>query len=162
MTRVGPLGRCCAAIFLVLVLPLMPHDDATASTNRRIVIDPFTGLAIHGFDPVAYFVNGKALQGEPQYEALWQGVTWRFINSGNKAAFLDAPEVYGPRYGGYGVVSLARGKTAAGKPVYFALHKGKLYFFYSPSMLHIWRNDPDGFIEQAERNWDSLRKKLAR
>jgi len=135
---------------------------AGASTNRQIVIDPATGTALYGFDPVSYFVTGKAQVGKPEFERRWSGVTWRFVNPGNMQAFFDAPAIYCPRYGGYGALSVARGLTTPGKPVFFAMHEGKLYFFYSRANRHIWLESPDIYIEEANRNWTKVKQQLAR
>lgn len=150
----------CLVLFVVL-MTLMP-PPAGASTNRQIVIDPATGMALYGFDPVSYFVTGKAQEGKPEFERRWAGVTWRFVNPGNMQAFFDAPTIYCPRYGGYGALSVARGLTTPGKPVFFVLREDKLYFFYSRANRHIWLESPDIYIEEANRHWVQVKKKLAR
>ena len=110
----------------------------------------------------AYFVDGRARPGKPEYERRWAGAAWRFVNSGNMEAFFDAPSVYAPRYGGYGALSIARGLSTQGKPVFFELRDGMLYFFYSPANRHIWRSAPATYVEQADRKWETMRKKLVR
>jgi YHS domain-containing protein len=151
-------GAALAALAAVLaVAPVLSR-----SAYPPLVVDPATGLAIFGYDPVAYFVDGEARPGDPKHEAVWQGATWRFVNTGNRAAFLDHPEVYSPAYGGYGALSVARGLTTAGKPVHFALHEGTLYFFYSTVNRHIWLDSPGAFVEQASRNWRTLAQRLVR
>lgn len=155
-------NAAAGAALAALVAVLAAAPAAAASAWQPVVVDPATGLAIYGYDPVAYFVDGTAQPGKPEHEALWQGATWRFVNQGNMAAFLDHPEVYGPAFGGYGALSVARGLTTAGKPIYFALHKGRLYFFYSTANRHIWLESPDAFVEQASRNWRTLKEKLVR
>jgi hypothetical protein len=66
-------------------------------------------LAINGFDPLAYFIDGAPLQGTDDFEHPYAGAVWRFRNEGNRAAFIADPEVYMPRYGGYDPVGIARG-----------------------------------------------------
>ena len=73
-----------------------------------------TGLAISGFDPVAYFTDGKPVFGRPDLELSLGGAVWRFRNVGNRAAFADHPEIYRPRFGGYDPVAVARGALGAG------------------------------------------------
>jgi len=161
LQRSSPAASCLplVVILTILVSTLTP---AGASTNRQIVIDPATGMALYGFDPVSYFVTGEARTGKPEFERRWSGVTWRFVNPGNMQAFFDAPAIYCPRYGGYGALSVARGLTTPGKPVFFAMHEGKLYFFYSRANRHIWLESPDIYIEEANRNWTKVKQKLAR
>ena len=89
---------------------------AQAATTERIVVNRFSGVAIEGFDPVAYFVDGAAMQGTAEFEANLWGAVWRFRNEGNRASFLAHPEIYGPQFGGYDPADIARGVTIAGNP----------------------------------------------
>jgi len=96
-----------------LALILAPQAaDAGVATTERVVIDWRTGLAISGFDPVAYFTDAKAAVGRADLEYTFAGATWRFHNVGNRAAFIAHPEVYMPRLGGYDPVRAARGLGA--------------------------------------------------
>lgn len=156
-----PAFPVIAAMVITLGLTAA-SSPVSGSTNRRIVTDPTTGLAIYGFDPVAYFVDGLPRPGVPEFEHRSEGTTWRFVNIGNMRAFADAPAIYQPRYGGYGALSIARGIAASGQPVYFKIHKHKLYFFHSPANRHIWSSAPDSHIAHADRNWPAIREKLAR
>src|SRR5580692_1174299 len=71
-----------------------------AATTERIVVDRNSGLAISGFDPVAYFTDAQALQGKGEFEQTVAGAVWRFRSAGNSAAFMADPDVYMPRFGG--------------------------------------------------------------
>ena len=103
-----------AAIGFFLGFFLAPAVRAT--TTERVVAARFSGLAIDGFDPVAYFVQNQAVLGLPDYEASEAGAVWRFRNEGNRAAFLDDPDVYAPHFGGYDPVAIARGVAVPGNP----------------------------------------------
>src|SRR5882757_4878148 len=74
--------------------------SAGATTTERVVANRYSGLAIEGFDPVAYFTDSAAMQGLPDFEAAEAGTVWRFRNEGNRASFVAHPEVYGPQFGG--------------------------------------------------------------
>jgi len=148
------------SILLILCLLASVPRAAFGSANPQIVVDPTTGLALYGYDPVAYFVDGQANAGDEEFEKSWGGVAWRFVNIGNLKAFIDAPDVYCPRYGGYGALSVARGLTTPGKPVFFELYGGKLYFFYSQANRHIWLDDPEAYIAQADMNWTAVKQQL--
>ncbi len=106
----GALRRGIAWIFgcLCLVVSGGAPMTACASTTERVVVNRFSGLAIEGFDPVAYFVDGAAEPGSEDFEAPQDGAVWRFRNQGNRASFLAHPEIYGPQFGGYDPVDLAR------------------------------------------------------
>lgn len=134
---------------------------ARAGANRQVVADPRTGLALYGFDPLTYLVDGKARQGKPDYEESWAGVTWRFVNIGNQKAFADAPDFYCPRYGGYDALGITRGLATAGKPVIFEVHKNRVYLFYSHANRHVWLDARDAHIARADQRWSKVRISLA-
>ena len=77
-----------------------------AANDNQLAVNADTGLAISGFDPVAYFTEGKALFGRPEFELNLDGAVWRFSNEGNRGAFADHPEVYAPRFAGYDPVAI--------------------------------------------------------
>jgi hypothetical protein len=88
--------------------------QSRSATTERVVVDRNSGLAISGFDPVAYFTDAQALPGKGEFEQVVGGTVWRFRNAGNRAAFMADPEVYTPRYGGYDPVDVARSVAVAG------------------------------------------------
>ncbi|MCC0015394.1 MAG: hypothetical protein H6878_03710 [Rhodobiaceae bacterium] len=112
-----------------------------------------TGFAIDGFDPVSYFTEGLARQGQNRLEARWNDAAWRFANPGNRDAFLDDPDIYAPRFGGFGLVALARGQLVDGDPEVFVLHEGRLYLFHSPQNRMVFLRAPGDFVAAAEENW---------
>jgi len=126
------------------------------------VINRLTGLAISGFDPVAYFTETKAMPGDGRYEAVQDGAIWRFRNEGNRAAFVSHPQVYGPQFGGYDPVDVARGKIVEGLPQIWMIHAQRLFLFSSDISRTAFAADPSGFLKAAQRQWPSLRESLSR
>lgn len=100
---------------------------------ETVAVDWQTGYAINGFDPVAYFIDGAAIQGKPDYEAQWKGAVWMFRNAGNRDAFVAAPHVYAPLHGGHDPEMAARGHIAHGNPLHWTIEGGKLRLFRSPT-----------------------------
>src|ERR1700710_94498 len=92
---------------------------AQAATTERLVADRYTGLAIGGFDPVAYFTDAQPLVGQPGFEAAEAGAIWRFRHEGNRAVFVGHPEIYSPQFGGYDPTDVARGIAVAGSPKFW-------------------------------------------
>lgn len=131
-------------------------------TSERILVDPMTGLALGGYDPVAYFADGKARPGKPQYELPLQGAVWRFANEGNLEAFRLAPKVYMPQFGGHDALSVSRGYPAQGSPLVWAIHGDRLYFFSSPVSRAAWLQSPDGLIAAALHLWPEIEETLVR
>ena len=157
-----PILALSLSTTFALCVYLFAQSQVLGSTNREIVVDPATGVALYGFDPVAYFVDGKALQGDDAFERRWSGASWRFLNRGNMQAFFDAPAIYCPRYGGDGALSVSRGLTTAGKPVFFEIYDGKLYFFYSHANRLIWLNNPKIYIAEANKKWQNVKSTLSK
>jgi hypothetical protein len=131
-----------------------------AATTERVVVDRHSGLAISGFDPVAYFTESAAQLGRPEMEARFAGVVWRFRNEGNRAAFLANPEVFMPRFGGYDAISVGRGASAPGHPQLWQVTAQRLYLFFSEADRAAFLADPGRAIEAAERHWPAVREGL--
>ncbi len=91
---------------------------AFGATTERVVVNRYSGLAIEGFDPVAYFADARAVRGLADYEAAAAGAVWRFRNDSNRSAFVAHPDIYGPQFGGYDPIDLARGVAYAGNPLF--------------------------------------------
>jgi hypothetical protein len=134
---------------------------AGAATTERVVVDRYSGLAISGFDPVAYFTDGRALAGKGEFEQPLAGAVWRFRNPGNRAAFMAHPNVYMPRFGGYDPVGVARGVAVPGNPQLWIVSGERLYLFYSAEDRETFANDPAGLIAAAEGAWPSIEATLA-
>ena len=115
------------------------------------------GLALRGFDPVAYFTEGRPLRGDPAHAADWGGGTWHFANAANRAAFLAAPERFAPQYGGYCAWAVAQGYTAPIDPAAWRIVDGRLYLNANRSVQRRWERDIPGFITRADANWPGLR-----
>ena len=152
------IGRGIALIWLVLGLctPLQ------AGTNERVVTDRYTGLAIGGFDPVAYFTDSDAQVGLPDYELTEDGAVWRFRNEGNRAEFAKHPEIYGPQFGGYDPVDMARGVTIAGNPRFWLVAGQRLYLFGREETRAAFAAAPAKFLPVAQKQWPILQETLAR
>jgi hypothetical protein len=95
---------------------LAPFSPSWAATDNQLAVNATTGLAISGFDPVAYFTEGKALFGRAEFELNLEGSVWRFNNEGNRGAYEKNPEVYAPQFGGYDPVAIGRGRSVQGIP----------------------------------------------
>lgn len=152
MVNKSSVSRQIAVGGLTALLLAGSWQAATAG-GGRIVIDPLTGFAAAGFDPVAYFADGAARPGSARYETAWQGVTWRFVNEGNKAAFLAHPEIYAPAFGGHCAVAVARGYMAEGDPTIWEVHDDRLYLFHSEASRAAFLSDPGRMIAEAKAMW---------
>jgi YHS domain-containing protein len=134
---------------------------ARAATTERIVVNRFSGVAIEGFDPVAYFVDGTAVQGTAEFEANLWGAVWRFRNEGNRASFLAHPEIYGPQFGGYDPADIARGVAIAANPHFFVISDQRLYLFSREANRDAFAADPERFLDEVGKRWPALQEQLS-
>jgi hypothetical protein len=137
------------------------HFAAEAATTERLVADRYTGLAIGGFDPVAYFTDARPLVGEPGFEVSEAGAIWRFRNEGNRAFFLAHPEIYGPQFGGYDPIDVARGIAFAGNPRFWLVAGQRLYLFGGAESRDAFAADPARALREAKQRWPNLQETLA-
>ena len=151
-----------AGIFASICLDLPGlGPKALAATTERVVVNRYSGLAIEGFDPVAYFTDSVAVQGVPDFEAAESGAVWRFRNEGNRASFVAHPEIYGPQFGGYDPVDVARGVTYAGNPRFWLVTGERLYLFGREESRDAFAADPARFLKDANARWPGLEETLA-
>jgi YHS domain-containing protein len=157
MTAARRLEKAAQALLLAALAAFLVRTAAAA-----LVVNPATGLAISGFDPVAYFTDAKAEPGRPELELLADGAVWRFRNEGNRAAFEEHPEAYRPAFGGYDPVAIARERAVPGHPLIWRLLEGRLYFFYSEQSRDDFLADPARVLASAERKWPAVETSIGR
>jgi hypothetical protein len=137
------------------------HFAAQAATTERLVADRYTGLAIGGFDPVAYFTDARPVAGQPGFEVSEAGAIWRFRNEGNRAFFIAHPEIYGPQFGGYDPIDVARGVAFAGNPRFWLVAGQRLYLFGAAESRDAFAADPARVLREARQRWPNLQETLA-
>ena len=125
-------------------------------------------LSISGYDPVAYFNDGRPVQGKPEFEYLWHKPRWRFASDPHRQSFAKDPDRYTPQYDGYCAMGMAgdeamgvAGDQAAHKdtvdPQAWAIVDGKLYLTHTPQAMEDWRQKPADYIKQADENWVTVK-----
>ena len=114
------------------------------------------GVAVKGYDPVAYFTQTAAVRGDASIAADYDGATYRFASAGNRDAFLADPARFVPQYGGFCAYAVANGYTAAIDPEAFTIHDGRLYLNLSKGVRRRWERDIPGNIAKGDANWPAL------
>jgi hypothetical protein len=132
-----------------------------AATTEYVVVDRNSGLAISGFDPLAFFTDGKALPGKGEFEYRYAGAVWRFRNQGNRAAFAADPGIYMPRFGGYDPVGIGRGVAVPGDPRIWVIAGARLYLFYLPENRAAFSTDSERIVVAADRQWPAVQLTLS-
>lgn len=116
------------------------------------------GVAIGGYDPVAYFTEMKPVKGSDQHRTEFQGSIFLFASAENRETFLAQPEQFAPQYGGYCAFGMAKGYKAAIDPAAFTIVGDKLYLNYNGTVRALWVLDVQGYVKKADRNWPEVRK----
>lgn len=119
------------------------------------------GVAIKGYDTVAYFTDARPAEGKSEFTHEWQGAKWRFASAEHLAAFQAAPEKYAPQFGGYCSWAVSQGYTAPVDPTAWKIVGGKLYLNYNREVQAKWEADAAGNIAKAEAHWPKLIGKRA-
>ena len=144
------------AVAIATIGATVSLGGASAKTKTPINTIGSPGVAIKGYDPVAYFKDGKPRRGSNLYTFKYKGVTWRFASAENRAAFIAAPDKYEPAYGGYCAYGVAKGALAKIEPTAWAIRNGKLYLNYDAEVQGNWSKDPAGYIRAANGKWPKL------
>lgn len=114
------------------------------------------GIAINGFDPVAYFTKGMPVEGDVSFASDWEGAKMIFASAENKAMFDADPEKYAPKYGGYCAYAVSKGATAPTDPNAWTVHEDRLYLNFSVDVRSIWQQDIPGNVARADANWPGV------
>jgi enamine deaminase RidA (YjgF/YER057c/UK114 family) len=117
-------------------------------------------LSISGYDPVAYFTDGKPTQGKAEIEYLWHKLRWRFANEAHRNLFAKEPDRYTPQYDGYCAVGVSAGEEGhkdTVDPEAWAIVDGKLYLTHMSQGMADWRQNPADYIKQADANWPAVK-----
>jgi len=133
------------------------HADGTVNTGY------FGGVAIMGYDPVAYFTDGKAIKGSEKYAYDWLGTPWHFASDEHRKMFMSEPVKYAPQYGGYcvGEVSLDS-VTVNVDPAAFKIIDGKLYLAYDKPDMELIAAHAGDVLPKAEAKWPTIKARLER
>lgn len=127
-----------------------------AFAGKAEVFSAGAGVAINGYDPVAYFNDDRAVKGSSEHVAQWKGAQWRFASAANREAFEADPERYAPQYGGYCAWAVSQGYTARTDPDAYSIVDGKLYLNYSKGVRATWSKDIPGNIAKGDANWPGV------
>jgi YHS domain-containing protein len=146
------ISTACAALVLAMLVAPSVRADSVSDVNTM------GGIALHGFDPVAYFIQDKAVLGKPQLTTIYHGVTYEFASKEDQTAFQANPEKYVPQFGGFCAFATSVGVKADADPHEFAVSDGKLYVNNNEQAQKLFRQDVAGNIEKANHNWQDVAK----
>ena len=148
--------RLFAAFIAVLAGLMFIKHDLSHAAKSSIYQGIVSGVAVGGYDPVAYFKVGKPVRGKKDITYKYKGATWRFSSAANLNAFKANPNKYAPKYGGYCAWAVSQGYTAKGDPNAWSIYKGKLYLNYNKSVRATWSKNKAGNVKKGNANWPSV------
>lgn len=144
-------------ILVLFVALITATSFGQNATKRKTQFNLEKGIAIQGFDPVAYFTQKKAVKGNSSIAATYEGVTYNFSSKANKELFEKNPASYEPQYGGWCSYAMgATGEKVEIDPETFKITDGKLNLFYNAffnNTLKTWNKDEAGLKKKADVNW---------
>jgi len=143
------------------VLFLLFFVATAAPVRAGEIVYTSWGKAISGYDTVAYFRDGKPVEGDSDFTHEWMGAKWYFASAANRDAFAADPAKYAPQYGGYCAWAVSQGYTAKIDPEAWKIVADKLYLNYSKSVQQQWiAGGVEKLIAVGDGNWPAIRKKL--
>jgi YHS domain-containing protein len=141
------------AVFLLLAFTTQAQDAAVRTKQYNLE----NGLAIQGYDPVAYFTYYKPVKGSKEHALYYQGLTYYFVSSASKEVFKKDPSKFEPQYGGWCAYAMgAKGEKVSIDPKTFKIVDGKLYLFYNKLFNNTrteWDKDETSLKNRADKNW---------
>jgi YHS domain-containing protein len=145
-------------IILLTVFTLGFANAQSAIRTKEFNLEK--GVAIQGYDPVAYFLQNKAVKGNTQFSALADGVTYHFSTAANKDLFVKDYKKYEPQYGGWCAYAMgATNEKVEIDPETFKIVNGKLYLFYHSwvnNTLNKWNKEEANLKAKADKNWMAI------
>jgi YHS domain-containing protein len=144
-------------IFGICLLSLLVAGAASARSPIAAV-NTEHGLAIKGYDPVAYFTISKPTPGSSSFSASYKGAVYRFASVEDRDRFIAEPEKFVPQYGGYCAYAISLNLIADIDPDQWAIVNNKLYLNNSFFSQTLWSFDKSGNIAQGDRNWPLVPK----
>jgi YHS domain-containing protein len=146
-------------IFFVAALSIYSSVAAQPDVRGR-QFNLEDGLAIQGYDPVAYFAQSKAVKGVKQFSHTLDGVTYYFMSAANRDSFVKDPKSYEPQYGGWCAYAMGEaGEKVEVDPETFKISDGKLYLFYNAffnNTLPKWNKMEAALKSKADNNWKKI------
>ena len=148
MRRIFLSAALCGSAFMLGQIPAQAGD--TVNTGY------FGGVAIMGYDPVAYFTDSHAVKGSEKFAYDWLGTPWHFANEKHREMFMSEPTKYAPQYGGYCAVTMSGGEKGPANPEAWIISDGKLYVFRGKIGVDKFKGNPAEVAALADANWRKL------
>ena len=144
-------------ISFVLLLALCAVIARAEDKKHYLNLDR-NGVIIKGYDPVAYFTDGKPVKGDAKFESSYEGAKYRFASEEHKKLFDADPEKYAVQYGGFCGYAVSKGYTASIDPNAFLIEDGRLVLQNGSGALDGWKKNAES-LKNADANWPKIVEK---
>jgi AhpD family alkylhydroperoxidase len=161
--RADAAVRFAAAIAGILGASSPAFAGPEINTTTGLVTSagkPSPGLAVHGYDVVSYFTEGKPVKGNANFTVIQSEATYRFSSQANLDLFKANPAKYEPAYGGFCAFGVSVGAKFDGDPTLWKIVDGKLYLNLDSGIQQSWLKDVPGNLKKSEANWPGIKGKL--
>jgi YHS domain-containing protein len=148
------LGIC----MLFLSAAVAWGQSSAQNKSKSLVNVDAQGVGAHGYDPIAFFKEGKAVKGDAQWQSTYGGAIYYFQSSADRDLFDKEPAKYAPQYGGYCAMAMTMGKLEDVDPDYFLVHQDKLLFQRNEKAHMMFSKDPEGNHKKADESWAKLQQ----
>ena len=138
-----------------MAAPLLAQTKSLLNLDRN-------GLALQGYDPVAFFTQDKPLKGKPEFKSVHQGATYYFMSKDHKAQFDREPAKFEPAFGGFCAYGVSSNKLVEIDPEAFQIVDGRLLLQYSKGVRDDFNKDTQGNLVKANANWPGLVERKGR
>jgi len=146
---------------LLAAFVVLAAFSTIAAAKELLNLDP-NGVAIQGYDPVAFFTDNRPVKGNPQFQSEYHGAKYHFASAEHKAAFDKEPTKYEPQFGGYCAFGTSRGKTVPIKIEAWQIVNGRLLMQYDLDVKDKFNKDQQGNLGRADTNWPALVEKYGK
>jgi YHS domain-containing protein len=136
-------------VFLATAVPVFGQGNGLRNLDKN-------GLAIQGYDPVAFFTQNKPVKGRPEFESKYNGARYLFVSSEDKATFDANPMKYEPQFGGFCAYGVSKGHIVPVKIEAFQIVNGRLLMQYDLDIRGEFNKDTQGNLQKADKNWPGL------
>lgn len=135
---------------------------STIATAKDLLNLDGNGVAIQGYDPVAFFTDNRPVKGNPQFQSEYHGAKYYFVSAEHKAAFDKEQAKYEPQFGGYCAYGASKGHTAPIKIEAWQIVNGRLLMQYDLGVKGEFNKDQPGNLRKADQNWPGLVEKYGK
>ncbi|TJY59058.1 YHS domain-containing protein [Sinimarinibacterium sp. CAU 1509] len=142
-----------AASAIAAPLSVQAADEHNVSLGYSAAGAP---LAVHGYDPVSYFTDGKPMRGSDELTVVHDGAAYRFASAEHRDLFKANPARYAPQFGGYCAYGVSVGKKFDGDPMLWTIRDERLYLNLNPEIVAAFNKDVPGNIKKAEGKWQKI------